>query len=148
MFGRPILLKSPHTPPEYVSSMLDALRRLYDEDCEYVWFPSGINQAYGCCRFRGARLELHTPEKDCPLGRLVVCHEYAHVLVPNKGKPLRGTKPSYHSEEFWDTVAQLYERYGLLEFACSNQGDRYATGRKYMKEKYLGVNFGRQRRTD
>lgn len=86
----------------------------------------GKHQGYGCWRLRDDSIHIHSNTLE-PVDRLkmVLLHEYAHHLCPKKeGR-------TYHHKMFWKTVAALYQKHGILEFAKKEES--YKSGRKYLE---------------
>lgn len=64
---------------------------------------------------------------------MVVLHEFAHALDGGREKVPNRKKPTAHGPRFWKIACDLYQFFGLLEYAKT--GERYAGGRKAVKQR-------------
>ena len=102
------------------------------------WFPSKTH-CYGCANVRGTRtIELHTHADGASTSSavMVLLHEIAHVLAPDKSSNVQNVRSGFHGIRFWIKAAYLYRRWGLLEYASRHDG--YKCGRDFLAKLIQG----------
>ena len=135
MFGQGIV-GSDQNVPQWILDLVDEVEARYGFCTSGIFFKeSKSDYRGGCYRIREKVLQFYCGREKTDERVWLVLHELSHAwqhlecpdtLTPRK----KGRKNRVvHNEAFFRFAANLYKKYGVLEFAANNE---YKRGRKYM----------------
>jgi len=119
MYGRKTPLKSHWDRPAWITRICaKELPRPLFATLSVNWFPAEITKSGASYSIEFHNIEIRCPNEETRTGKMLLLHQIAHVLSPEKGPPITGAgRITPHTIEWHSVAATLFARYHVYMLA-------------------------------